>query len=97
LDALAPPQQVWPAFERPRSLIKRWVLFSRANGFAADYGHVDLCIGKHVKDDIYGALAEWVEEVEAPARHAHTQDRRTPPRFVSDDLGQIAPLPWTAD
>ena len=62
LDHLAPPQSVMAAYDRLASQNKRLVVASQANGFADNYGHVDLVLGERAPDEIYPLLFDWLEQ-----------------------------------
>jgi hypothetical protein len=64
-DRLAPPSSVRAAFDawgERTGVHKRFVLLSRENGAKADYGHGDLAVGSHVKEEIFEPLAQFLEE-----------------------------------
>lgn len=62
LDHLAPPAVVMDAYRHVSSEHKAVVVFSRANGFANDYGHVDLVVGESAPLDVFPVLSQWVIE-----------------------------------
>jgi hypothetical protein len=41
------------------------LLCSKANGFAGDYGHIDLLLGRSARYEIYPRIASWLEEPDA--------------------------------
>jgi len=58
-DYLSPPSVVRNAFELwggPKELVE----FSTANGHSADYGHVDLLLGKKAPLEVYPVLLRWL-------------------------------------
>lgn len=64
-DRLAPPSAVRAAFDawgKDSGVDKRFVLLSRESGAKADYGHGDLAVGSHVKEEIFEPLAEFLED-----------------------------------
>jgi hypothetical protein len=66
LDHLAPPAVV----EKAHALWggeKRLVELKVENGYAADYGHVDLLLGKRAPLDVYPVVLQWLLE--------HSRDR----------------------
>jgi len=60
LDNLAPPSSVKAAYDRVSSKDKVFRNFSRANGDSADYGHVDLIIGKKVREEVFPEILRWL-------------------------------------
>jgi pimeloyl-ACP methyl ester carboxylesterase len=63
-DRLAPPAAVRAAFEHwgeNTSVDKRFVLLSRETGAKADYGHGDLAVGSHAKEEVFEPLAAFLE------------------------------------
>ncbi|MEX2557704.1 MAG: alpha/beta fold hydrolase [Actinomycetota bacterium] len=60
-DRLAPPDSVRPAYDAIASEHKSYREFSLANGDAADYGHIDLVFGKRAPDEVFAAVASWLE------------------------------------
>lgn len=61
-DNLGVAQNTLPAYEAAGSQDKRFRVFARANGYAADYGHNDLPVGDHSARDVYPALERWMRE-----------------------------------
>ncbi len=59
-DHLCPPERTVTFFDRLGSADKTWRVFGLDQGDHADYGHVDLCNGDHVAEDVYPFLAEWL-------------------------------------
>ena len=59
-DAIAPPDRVWPFYARAGSADKTWTLAGRDNGFAADYGHLDLTAGVHAPHEIHPLITDWL-------------------------------------
>jgi pimeloyl-ACP methyl ester carboxylesterase len=60
-DRVAPPDRVKALVDRAGSTDKRFVLAGRENGFAEDYGHLDLCLGDRASSEIYPLVIEWLE------------------------------------
>lgn len=60
LDHVAPPATAMDAFQRLGSKHKELVVFSRANGHAHDYGHVDLLLGESAPIDVYPVIGTWL-------------------------------------
>jgi pimeloyl-ACP methyl ester carboxylesterase len=58
-DYLAPPSVVRKAYELwggPKELVE----FSASNGHSADYGHVDLLLGKKAPLEVYPVILRWL-------------------------------------
>ena len=62
LDQMAPPSVMVEAFQKVRSKEKRIEILSRANGYAHDYGHVDLVLGKSAPAEVFPLLAQWLTD-----------------------------------
>ncbi len=60
LDQLVPPALVMQAYREVASPDKQLVVFSRANGHAHDYGHVDMALGESAPLDVFPVLADWI-------------------------------------
>ncbi|HVP65852.1 MAG TPA: alpha/beta hydrolase [Anaeromyxobacteraceae bacterium] len=59
-DYLAPPTVVRTAYDLwggPKELVE----FSTATGYSADYGHVDLLLGKRAPLEVYPVVSRWLE------------------------------------
>lgn len=61
-DNLGVVQNTLPAYEAAGSRDKRFRVFARANGYAADYGHNDMPVGDHAARDVYPELERWMRE-----------------------------------
>ncbi len=64
LDNLASVANVMPAWEAAASERKEVIVFSRANGYHGDYGHVDLQLGNDAHRDVYPELERWLRSVD---------------------------------
>lgn len=62
VDAIAPPWNVRPAFERLGSSEKRWLVLGEANGMVGDYNHMDMLLSVHAQTDLYPRIAAWLED-----------------------------------
>ncbi len=66
VDQIAPPASVRAAFEHWGSdveqIAKRFVLLGQEAGARADYGHGDLAIGRHAREDIFEPIARFLAE-----------------------------------
>ncbi|MDP6932161.1 MAG: alpha/beta fold hydrolase [Myxococcota bacterium] len=60
-DALAPVDRVQPWVNRTSSPARRMVIAGRANGFGADYGHLDLVLGDQVSEEIHPLVIGWLD------------------------------------
>jgi len=60
-DHLGTPDRVRAYYDAVGSPHKELIVLSRANGYTADYGHLDLGVGDHAIDDVYPEIAEWFE------------------------------------
>lgn len=70
-DYLAPPSVVRRAFELWGGP-KEFMEFSAVNGHSADYGHVDLLLGKKAPLEVYPAILRWL------VAHSQAKARRAP-------------------
>jgi polyhydroxyalkanoate synthase len=59
-DRVAPPDRVQGYYEAVGSEHKRFVVAGLENGFAADYGHLDLPIGDNAPKEIYPLIEGWL-------------------------------------
>jgi pimeloyl-ACP methyl ester carboxylesterase len=60
-DLLAPPDMVKAAFDAVGSPDKKLVICSRPAGFKANYGHLDLVLGRNSPDEIYPLVRDWLD------------------------------------
>ncbi len=60
VDHLAPPATLLEGYRRLGAADKRVEIVGPANGYRADYGHVDLVMGRHAPDEVYPVLTEWI-------------------------------------
>jgi pimeloyl-ACP methyl ester carboxylesterase len=63
-DPFTPHKDVRRMFQKIGSKKKEWIIFGKEHGFNADYGHVDLIIGKHAPREVYPIISEWLEETD---------------------------------
>ncbi|MGZ4139313.1 MAG: alpha/beta fold hydrolase, partial [Actinomycetota bacterium] len=61
VDRLAPPQSVRFAYEELASSHKTYREFGVKQGYSADYGHVDLVFGRNAPDEVFPAIADWIQ------------------------------------
>lgn len=70
-DRLTPAPDIAEVAERLGSADKTFLVAGRATGFAHDFSHVDLLLGRHAHTDVYPRLVEWLDahrEAAMPAR-----------------------------
>ena len=61
VDHSADPEAVGYAYEHITSKDKSFRVFGLAWGNSADYGHDDLILGKHSREEVYPVILEWLE------------------------------------
>jgi len=61
-DELADPAVVREVYERIGSKDKSFEVFSRADGYVADYGHTDLIFGKEAHVEVHPKIVEWLNK-----------------------------------
>jgi len=61
-DRLTPPEDIEHVFERIGSKDKTFVVAGRRDGFAHEYSHVDLVLGRHAPEEVYPLIEEWLDE-----------------------------------
>lgn len=61
-DHLASPESVHLAIEEISSADKTWVEFGEASGHSADYGHVDLILGRRAPEEVFPRVGDWLAE-----------------------------------
>ena len=66
IDATALYEDVRRGYERVSSQDKTFRVFGRSGGDEYDYCHVGLCLGKGASDEVYPAIARWLEERSTP-------------------------------
>jgi poly-beta-hydroxyalkanoate depolymerase len=60
LDNMATVGAVKYAHRQVSSQDKAYRLFARINGYKADYGHDDIIIGKHARQEVYPEIVDWL-------------------------------------
>jgi len=60
-DQIAPVDRVYAYYDAVGAEDKQFVVAGRATGFSADYGHLDLPLGDHAREEIYPLIAEWLD------------------------------------
>ncbi|MDA2916772.1 alpha/beta hydrolase [Nitrospinae bacterium AH_259_B05_G02_I21] len=66
VDNLAPPEVVRFSYDHVASSDKTYRMFGRVNGHKADYGHNDLILGKHSREEVFPLIAQWLTERARP-------------------------------
>lgn len=59
-DNVAPVDRVLPYYSALGGE-KALVIAGRATGFAADYGHMDLALGDHAREEIFPLIRDWID------------------------------------
>lgn len=59
-DQIAPVDRVVSYYEGVGAEEKRLIIAGRSTGFAADYGHLDLAMGDHAREELYPEIAAWL-------------------------------------
>ncbi len=59
-DRVVPPHRVQQTADRARHPDNKVVEFSRAQGYSADFGHLDLLIGKHAPAEVFPEIERWL-------------------------------------
>ncbi len=72
-DELTPARDLEYVYEHVGSRDKRFRVVGKATGFARDYSHADLVLGKHAPDDVYPLVLEWLDQ----HREETTKERRS--------------------
>ena len=60
-DNLASPESVRYAFQAIQSSDKTFKMFARINRYTNDYGHNDLILGLHAKEEVYPVILDWLD------------------------------------
>ncbi len=60
-DRIVHPDRVLAYYEAVGSADKEWIVASRANGFAGDYGHLDYALATAAKTEIFPRVIEWLQ------------------------------------
>ncbi len=59
-DRLTPPHDLRYVYDHLASVDKKFTLVGRETGFSADYGHIDLVLGKHAPEEVFPLVADWI-------------------------------------
>ncbi len=60
-DRVAPPDRVLAYYQGVGAQEKQFVIAGRAHGFSVDYGHLDLPLGDHAREEIFPLISGWVD------------------------------------
>jgi len=60
LDNAAPPEAVRDLYHRISSQDKKMVIVGKANAASAEYGHMDLVLGRNAVTEVYPLVLEWL-------------------------------------
>lgn len=77
-DPLAMPSQVREFFDALPSEDKRYLELSEANGYSADYDHIDLAFARNSREEVFQPISEWIA--------AHPAKRSTGPATKKEAL-----------
>ncbi len=72
IDRLTPPEDLRFVFDHVSSRDKEFVVIGRAQGASAEYGHVDLILGRNAPEDVFPTIAAWID------RHDRGAERLDP-------------------
>jgi pimeloyl-ACP methyl ester carboxylesterase len=61
-DQLTPASDLADVAERLGSVDKTFLVAGRETGFAHDYSHVDLVLGRHSHEDVFPRVIDWLDE-----------------------------------
>ena len=61
VDNMATVGAVQYAYRQVSSADKKFSLFGRVNSQQNDYGHDDIIIGKHARQEVYPTIVQWLE------------------------------------
>jgi poly(3-hydroxyalkanoate) synthetase len=67
VDNIASPEVVLYAYRAVSSTDKTYRMFGRVNGYRANYGHNDLVLGKHAREEVFPLIAQWLTKRARPA------------------------------
>lgn len=61
-DQMGSIETIYYAYERISSEEKEVHIFSKENGYSADYGHCDLILGKRSEEEVYNYIYNWLKK-----------------------------------
>lgn len=79
-DRLTPAHDIAHVAERLGSADKTFTIVGRQTGFAHDYSHVDLLLGRHAHEDVFPHVTAWLDARRPAERAPRTDARRSPSR-----------------
>lgn len=82
-DELTPARDLEYVYEHAGSRDKVFRVIGKAQGFAHDYSHADLVLGKHAPDEVYPLIFDWLEQ----HRERTPAERSRKLRVVRGDAG----------
>lgn len=65
-DQLGPPADIQYVTAHVGSTDVTYLELSKKNGFTADYGHLDLNLGLHARDEVYPRIGQWIRDRDHP-------------------------------
>ena len=69
VDGMAPLPDVYFGFDQIQSKQKKFIVFGKEFGHKADYGHLDLVLGRYAPMEVYPQIAGWLNEHDRPVHH----------------------------
>jgi pimeloyl-ACP methyl ester carboxylesterase len=77
-DGLTPARDLEQVYRRVGSQDKQFEVIGKRHGYAHDYSHADLILGRHAPDDVYPVILGWLDAHRSPnrSRPAHPDKRR---------------------
>jgi pimeloyl-ACP methyl ester carboxylesterase len=64
IDRLTPPEDLRAVYDRVSSREKEFLVVGRESGASREYGHVDLILGERAPEDVFPAIARWIERAD---------------------------------
>lgn len=62
VDGLTPLPDVYYGYNEVSSRKKKFIVFGKEFGYKADYGHLDLVLGKSAPREVYPVILDWLYE-----------------------------------
>lgn len=90
-DGLTPTRDIRFIYDRVSSQKKQMLVVGTASGFSADYGHVDLVLGRRAPEEVFPRILEWLEANDtagetgkrSPRRPGHGRERAAEARRLA--------------
>ncbi len=73
-DELVPACDSRLAFEQASSPVKRYLELCSADGYADDYGHIDLVFGRRARHEVFPEILDWLSAFEEDGQPASTRE-----------------------